>query len=87
MKAKIPISKKITIIVICVVCAVLLIPIPCWYKDGGTFELKALLWSVRKEHSIAFEQGSNGYDVGTIVRVLFLEVYNDVRFVPSNEIR
>lgn len=87
MKAKMPVSKKITIIVICVVCAVLLIPFPLWYKDGGTFELKAVLWSVRKEHSMAAEQGSKGYYIGTVVRVLFLEVYNDVEFVPSDELR
>lgn len=69
MKAKMPISKKITIIVISVVCALLLIPIPARYKDGGTFELNAVLRSVRKEHSMTFEQGSGGYNIGTVVRV------------------
>lgn len=87
MKAKLPISKKITIIVISVVCVLLLIPIPAWYKDGGTFELKAVLWSVRKEHSMTFDQGSGGYNIGTVVRVLIWEVYDDVKFVPEDELQ
>ena len=83
MKTKI--SAKIKIIIVVVICAVLLIPIPAWYKDGGSFELNAVLWSVRKEHSISWNDFSDGYNIGTIVRVLLWRVYDDVRFVPESE--
>lgn len=84
MKTKITAKKIILIVVICVICAVLLVPIPARYKDGGTFELNAVLWSVRKEHSLA-EGG--GYNIGTVVRVIFWEVYDDVGFVPRDELQ
>ncbi|MDE7361537.1 MAG: hypothetical protein K2N38_06335 [Oscillospiraceae bacterium] len=85
MKAKI--SAKVKIILCVIICAVLLIPIPAWYKDGGTFELNAVLWSVRKEHSISWEDRIDGYNIGTIVRVLLWKVYDDVKFVPESELQ
>lgn len=80
-------SAKIKIILAIIICAVLLIPIPAWYKDGGTFELNAVLWSVRKEHSISWEDRIDGYNIGTIVRVLLWKVYDDVKFVPESELQ
>lgn len=82
MKTKI--TAKIKIIIVVVICAVLLIPIPAWYKDGGSFELNAVLWSVRKEHSIFVENRIYGYNTGTVIRVMFREVYDDVKFVPES---
>lgn len=82
MKTKITQKVKITLCVI--ICAVLLIPIPVWYKDGGSFELNAVLWSVRKEHSIFTENPTYGYNTGTVVRVMFWEVYDNVIFVPES---
>ena len=82
MKTKI--SVKIKIIIVVVICAVLLIPIPVGYKDGGTVEYNAVLWSVRKEHSIFTESPTYGYNTGTVVRVMFWRVYDDVRFVPES---
>jgi len=74
-------KKKHKIILILLVCAVLLIPIPSWYKDGGTVKYTAITYSVTKQHSIS-EQGS-GYNVGTRVRILFWTVYDDVKFEPD----
>ena len=85
MKTKITQKVKITLCVI--ICAVLLIPIPAWHKDGGSFELNAVLWSVRKEHSISWNDFEDGYNIGTAVRVMFWKVYDDVRFVPESELQ
>lgn len=74
-------KKRIAVIVIAVViAAMLLVPYPIFYKDGGTVIYDAVLYGVTKQHSIA---EGNGYDIGTIVRILWFEVYNDVRFVPN----
>jgi len=79
-------KKIITIICLVLVALVLLVPIPLRYKDGGTVKYSALLYSVTNVHSIITQYGADGeyvdgYEVGTIVRVLGFEVYNDVQAV------
>lgn len=79
-------KKIITIICLVLVALVLLVPIPLRYKDGGTVKYSALLYSVTNVHSIVTQyvaegEYKDGYEVGTIVRVLGFEVYNDVREV------
>ena len=74
-------KRKYKIFIIILVCALLLIPMPAWYKDGGTVKYTAITYSVTKEHSISSQ--SNGYNVGTRVRVLFWTVYDDVKFEPE----
>ena len=79
-------KRIITIICLCFVALVLLVPIPLRYKDGGTVKYSALLYSVTNVHSIITQyvaegEYKDGYEVGTIVRVLGFEVYNDVQAV------
>lgn len=74
-------SKRPIIVVTIVLSIILLLPIPLFYKDGGTVEYRAILYSVEKAHSISLE--GSGYDIGTRVRILFWEVYDDVEFVPN----
>lgn len=76
-------KKRTKVFIIILICAVLLVPIPFWYKDGGTVEYKAILYTVTKQHSLSSH--GRGYDIGTRVRILFLEVYDDVRFYPDAE--
>ena len=56
---------------------ILLIPIPLRYKDGGTVEYRALLYSVYDVHRLATEP-AGGYDEGIIVKVLGIEIFNNV---------
>lgn len=79
--------KALTILAV-ILAAVLLIPFPIYYKDGGTVDYQAVLYTVRKEHSIADGplHDEEGYYIGTRVRVLFWTVYDDVRFVPDKNI-
>lgn len=71
-------KKKIIISIIAVIiAAVLLIPIPIRYKDGGTVEYSAVLWGVTKHHSIAEKDGQMGIETGTTVRILWFEVYSN----------
>lgn len=74
-------KKKAIIITAIVLAAVLLIPIPLFYKDGGSVEYRAVLYSVWKVHSISTR--GDGYEVGTEIRLLFWTVYNDVEYVPT----
>lgn len=79
-------KKIITVICLVLVALVLLVPIPLRYKDGGTVKYSALLYSVTNVHSIITQyvaegEYKDGYEVGTIVRVLGFEVYNDVQAV------
>ena len=62
-------KKRVKVVIIIVICAILLVPIPVRYKDGGTVEYNAILYTVRKVHSLHLR----GYDIGTQVRILFLD--------------
>ncbi len=75
-------KKKIIIAALVLLLAVLLIPLRYQYKDGGSVEYKAVLYSVYKEHSMAIDPDC--YNIGTVVTILGFEVYNDVQNnVPS----
>lgn len=83
-------KRIMTVICLVLVAFVLLVPIPLRYKDGGTVKYNALLYSVTNVHSIVTQyvaegEYKDGYEVGTIVRVLGFEVYNDVREVYEGE--
>ena len=72
--------KKRVIVGICILLAiVLLIPIPIRLKDGGTVVYNAILYRVEDVHRIDPEATSeDDYLEGTIVKILGIEVYNDV---------
>lgn len=57
-------KKKIIIIAICFTLVLLLLPMTYTYKDGGTKEYKAVLYSIIKWHSIDNNYES-GYKTGT----------------------
>lgn len=81
-------KTHIKVIIIILICAALLVPIPVGYKDGGTVEYNAVLYTVRKVHRISYDYENpkvGGYAIGTQVRLLFWTVYDDVEFVPSNQ--
>lgn len=77
-------KKKLLTVVAVIAAAVLLIPFPIQYKDGGTVDYKAILYTVRKAHSLAVNNGEEGCYIGTQIRLLCWEVYNDVEFVPTS---
>ncbi len=71
-------KKEVIISVIAIIlAAILLIPMPIRYKDGGTVTYSAILWGVTKHHSIMEKDGQFGYETGTTVRILWFEVYSD----------
>ena len=74
-------KKQIKIILIILICAILLIPVPTWYKDGGTVKYTAITYSLTKQHSLS-SQGK-GYNVGTRIKILFWTIYDDVKFVSE----
>lgn len=70
-------KKAVVIIIFAVVMAILLIPVPLHLKDGGTVVYQAILYSVSDVHSLNPDK-PDGYDDGTIIRILGIEVYNNV---------
>ena len=72
--------KKKVLTGICVLLAILfLIPIPMRLKDGGTVVYNAILYRVEDVHRLDPEAASaEDYLEGTIVKILGMEVYNDV---------
>ena len=71
--------KKWNVAIICILLAiVLLVPISLWLKDGGTVEYKALVYRVLKVHRLAPIESGKEYEEGIIIKVLGIEVYNDV---------
>lgn len=80
-------KKKLIIIIIiaAVVLAVLLIPHKYLYKDGGTVEYSAVLYSVTNYHALADNVDENGeiqhgYTVGKTVKILGFVVSDDTHF-------
>lgn len=73
--------KKKIILMICILLAiVLLIPIPMRLKDGGTVAYTAILYRVENVHRIdPASTSANDYLEGTIIKILGMEVYNNVR--------
>lgn len=82
-------KKKIAVIITAVILITLLFPIKNHVKDGGTVTYDAVLYGITKQHSmvsdIASPTGESGYKIGTRVRILWFEVYNDVEFVPLED--
>ena len=77
-------KKKLKTALAVLVIAVLFVPIPKWYKDGGTFSLDAVAWSVTKVHSLCDGPDvTGGCDIGTHIRILFWTVYDDVEYYPD----
>lgn len=72
-------KKKVCIIAIIIFLLILLIPIPLHYKDGGTVEYKAILYSVKNNHYMT----DGGNMIGTEVRILWFTVYDDTEFIPD----
>ena len=72
--------KKKAMIGICVLLAiVLLVPIPMRLKDGGTVVYHAVLYQVEDVHRLgAVDTAEDEYLEGMIVRILGMEVYNNV---------
>ena len=75
--------RKARILLILVIIATL-IPMYRGYKDGGTVSYDAVAYSVTKWHEIAVQEHRRGYYIGTEVRILFWQVYDDVIFVPDD---
>ena len=70
-------KKQILTISIIVVLLVLLVPIPMHLKDGGSVKYSALLYSVTDVHRM--DPVTDGYEDGTIIKILGFEVYNNVQ--------
>ncbi len=69
-------KKTIIIVSIVIVAMILLVPIPMRLKDGGSVKYSALLYSVTDVHRMS--SAMEGYEEGTIIEILGLEVYNNV---------
>ncbi|MBP0960508.1 MAG: hypothetical protein J5992_10335 [Oscillospiraceae bacterium] len=70
-------KKAIVIIIAVVITAILLVPVPLHLKDGGTVVYQAVLYSVSDVHSLNPDE-PDGYDDGTIIKILGFEIYNSV---------
>lgn len=70
-------KRLIRNIIIIIALLVLLFPIKLRYKDGGTVEYKALVYSVTDYHSIHSAEGE--YLVGITVEVFGIEIFDNTR--------
>lgn len=75
--------KKWKIVLAVLLAVALLIPMHTEVDDGGTEHFTAALWQATKKHSLAEQDGTQGYMTGMIVKILFIEIYNDVHFSPE----
>ena len=74
MKKKIIIGICILLVIVC------LIPVRMCLDDGGTVVYKAVLYEVEDVHRLTHVENTTEYDylVGTIAKILGIEVYNNV---------
>ena len=65
-----------------------LVPKKLRYRDGGSVEYKALVYSVIKWHAIAGGEDPAGeyYRVGTTVRIFGQSVHDEQKVVPAGEL-
>lgn len=82
-------KKIIGIIAVLAVLIIMLIPVKSQYLDGGTVSYDAVLYGITKYHSTYSEHsspnGKAGYNIGTTVRILWFDVYDNVEFVPMED--
>lgn len=78
-------KKTLSILCAILLLAFWLVPMAYGVDDGGTVHYVTPLYSVTKQKTIYAENGMRGYLTGTVVRVLFVKVYDDVVFVPDGE--
>lgn len=71
-------KKKLALIVTGVLLLACLFPMPNHLKDGGTVEYRALLYTVSRVHRLNDLDAERPYQEGTIVKVLGIELYNNV---------
>ena len=74
--------KRIRLCAWLLVAVVLLTPVHAKLDDGGTEAWNAILCSVVRQRTMTREGEMEGFLTGTRVRLLWFEIYNDVRFVP-----
>ena len=72
-------KKKLRIALIIIVALILLFPMPFGVDDGGTVVYNALLYKVSKVHRLNSQGREYPYLEGTIVEVLGITIYNDVK--------
>ena len=78
-------KKKIVMIVIGILLAIiLLVPETRLYRDGGTVEYHAILYSVKFVHHNAPDDYERRYIEGTIVTILGVEVFDNVDWEKEN---
>lgn len=78
----------IIIVVILIILYQLLWPDELIYKDGGSKEYRAVLYSVMYKNAYHYEVPGGeliGKRVGTIVTIFGIEVYNDVKIVITKD--
>lgn len=72
-------KKKLLLIAAGVLLLACLIPIPNHLKDGGTVEYRAMLYTVSRVHRLNGVEAEKPYQEGVSVRVLGVELYNNVK--------
>lgn len=69
-------------VILCILIAVLLIPIPNAMKDGGSKSLKAITYEIISYHRIAGDEPGQ-YEVGTGIKILGFEIYKNTRIISE----
>ncbi len=76
--------KKIFVtVIIILLIAIFVLPIPTRLKDGGTVKYQAVLYSISDVHRITSTDNDVSYEDGIIIEILGFEVFNNVKKAPS----
>ncbi len=61
----------------------MMLPMQIGIDDGGTEVYAALLYRVTDWHMMDWREGVFGYHTGIEIRILGIEIYNNVQFIPA----
>lgn len=89
-----PVNNKtiITIIILCLIAVVIVALFPRRYgiKDGGSVRFESVclggIYVIEKRHMLILEGGKTYYEIGTVISIFGVEVYNDASIDYSNPI-
>lgn len=78
-------KKVFVTVIIILLIAIFIVPVPMHQDDGGTVKYQAVLYSVSDVHRLAPTENDVAYEDGIIIEVLGFEVFNNVKKAPTAE--
>ncbi len=78
-------KKVFVTVIIILLVAIFILPIPMRLKDGGTVKYQAVLYSISDVHRLVPTENDAAYEDGLIIEILGFEIFNNIKKAPAQE--